>query len=70
MSDEPDRLLLRVVHGNPTAEELAALVAVVAARASVAAEPGPPPRPLWGRPALRPTLTPGPGAWRASGLPR
>ncbi len=65
--------LLRVVRGNPSAEELAALVAVVAARAS-AAEPAPRARPLWGRPVLRPAathqLTPGPGAWRASGLPR
>jgi hypothetical protein len=61
--------LLRVVRGNPSAEELAALVAVVATRAA-AAEPEPPARPLWGRPGLRPVLTPGPGAWRASGLPR
>jgi hypothetical protein len=62
---------LRVVRGNPSAEELAALVAVIAARASAAAaEPEPPVRPLWGRPVLRPVLTPGPGAWRASGLPR
>jgi hypothetical protein len=61
--------LLRVVRGNPSAEQRAALVAVVASRAS-AAEPAPPTRPLWGRPVLRPVLTPGPGAWRASGLPR
>jgi hypothetical protein len=66
--------LLRVVRGNPSAEELAALVAVVAARASAVAEDGPPARPLWGRPVLRSAAphfpTPGPGAWRASGLPR
>ena len=62
--------LLRVVRGNPSAEQLAALVAVVAARASAAADAEPPARPLWGRPVLRPVLTPGPGAWRASGLPR
>ena len=61
--------LLRVVSGSPSAEELAALIAVVAARAS-AAEPAPPVRPLWGRPVLRRALTPGPGAWHASGLPR
>jgi hypothetical protein len=65
--------LLRVVRGNPSAEELAALVAVVATRAS-AVDPEPAVRPLWGRPVLRPSLTaaliPGPGAWRASGLPR
>ena len=67
MSQPP---LLRVVRGTPSAEELAALVAVVAARASGGGEPEPPARPLWGRPVLRPDLTPGPGAWRASGLPR
>ncbi|MDP9466636.1 MAG: acyl-CoA carboxylase subunit epsilon [Actinomycetota bacterium] len=61
--------LLRVVRGNPSAEELAALVAVVAARASAASPPEPRGRPLWGRPVLRPSLTPGPGAWRSSGLP-
>jgi len=62
--------LLRVVRGAPTDEELAVLVAVVAARAAAVDEPARTVRPLWGRPVLRPTLTPGPGAWRASGLPR
>jgi hypothetical protein len=38
--------LLRVVHGgDPTAEELAALVAVVATSAT--ADPSPPPRSRW-----------------------
>ena len=75
--DVRTRPLLRVVRGDPSAEELAALiavVAVVAARASTAAEPQSAARPVWGRPVLRPTatceLTPGPGAWRACGLPR
>ncbi|MEV4182611.1 acyl-CoA carboxylase subunit epsilon, partial [Streptosporangium canum] len=38
-----ERPLLRVVRGNPTSEELAALIAVVLARASpaAAAEAGP-----------------------------
>ena len=66
--------LLRVVRGNPSAEQLAALAAVVAARASADADAEPPARPLWGRPVLRPAAThqliPEPGAWRASGLPR
>jgi hypothetical protein len=70
VSPESSAPLLKVVRGNPSAEELAALIAVVAARASATAEPQPPTRPLWGRPVLRPDLTPGPGAWRASGLPR
>ena len=70
MTDQERQPLLRVVRGNPSAEELAALVSVVATRASAGADPEPAPRRLWGRPVLRPVLTPGPGAWRASGLPR
>lgn len=77
MSDEqtsgtPERPLLRVVRGNPDDTELAALTAVVAAATS-RGEPAPPPqrRSLWSDPAarLRRPLHPGPGAWRASGLP-
>ena len=67
---EPARPLLRVVRGNPTPEELAALVAVVASRGG-AAEPEPTPPSLWASRAagLRRPLWPGRGAWRASGLP-
>jgi Acyl-CoA carboxylase epsilon subunit len=61
---------LRVVRGEPTAEELAALVAVLAARAFVSAD-----RPVrttvWsdrGR-LVRRQLAPGPGAWRSSARP-
>ena len=68
--DVPDRPLLRVVRGEPTAEQLAALVAVLTARATAPAAAAPAVRPLWGRPVLRFPLSPGPGAWRASGLPR
>ena len=61
---------LRVVRGEPTAEELAALVAVLAAR-SAATAPAPRPRSAWADPARRLGLTaqPGPGAWRRSVLP-
>jgi len=59
--------LLRVVRGNPSPEELAALIAVVSARGAAVEEPTPR-RSLWGRPALRQPLSPGPGAWRASAL--
>ena len=68
--DVPARPLLRVVRGDPSAEELAALVAVLAARASTPAPAATPAPSLWGRPVLRSPLHPGPGAWRASGLPR
>ena len=71
------RPLLTVVRGGPTPEQLAALVAVVTARASAAAEAqnaaaevAAAARPLWAAPVLRSPLSHGPGAWRASGLPR
>jgi hypothetical protein len=62
-SDAP---LLRVVRGNPTPEELAALVAVVATRGTAEPEPAPV-RSLWARPILRTSL---PSSWRASSFPR
>ena len=70
--DEPtERPLLRVVKGDPTPEELAALVSVLAARRAGAAAPPPSRRPLWGHPsaAMRRPHRAGPGAWRASSLP-
>ncbi|MFD0685423.1 acyl-CoA carboxylase subunit epsilon [Actinomadura fibrosa] len=75
-----DRTFLRVVHGDPTPEEVAALVAVLTARARAAAaargggDTRPPSR--WAdrsrlvrRTAAGGVLPRGPGAWRASGLP-
>ena len=67
MTESPP--LLRVVRGNPTPEELAALIAVVSTRGGAVEEPAPA-RSLWAAPALRRPLSPGPGAWRASSLPR
>lgn len=69
MSERP---LLRVVRGEPSDEELAALTAVIAAAASQPAPEPPAPRSAWADPAhrLRTPLRPGPGAWRASALPR
>jgi Acyl-CoA carboxylase epsilon subunit len=67
-----ERPLLRVVRGRPTDEELAALVAVVAARATrTAAGPAGPPRTwaaYWRTVGAPPR--PGAGVWRASALPR
>ena len=65
MSDEQP--LLRVVRGEPTAEELAALVAVVTARST--ARPEATRRSVWTDRALlvRRFPAPGPGAWRTSG---
>jgi hypothetical protein len=65
---EPEVPLLRVVRGEPTADELAALVAVVAARA--AQRPAEPRSvSVWTDRCrlVRQSPAPGPGAWRASG---
>lgn len=66
--EEPLPPLLSIVRGTPTPEELAAVVAVLAARGGggEAAEPAVPS--LWASKAavLRRPLTPGPGAWAAT----
>jgi hypothetical protein len=65
MSDRP---LLRVVKGDPTPEELAALVAVLTARAGADEDAGARPQShadlAYG---LRKPMRVGPGAWVASG---
>ena len=60
--------LLRSVKGNPTPEELAALVAVIAARSAAGAPAKKPLRSEWGHPAraVRGAHRPGPDAWRRS----
>ena len=69
MSDRP---ALFVVQGDATPEEIAALTAVLGqvSGSSGAAEAGP--RREWGAPyrLVRPALTPSPGGWKASALPR
>lgn len=73
-ADEPARPVLRVVRGNPDDTELAALTTVLAAAASggTASQEPRPRRSLWADRAamLRMPPRPGPGAWRASALPR
>jgi len=68
-SDE--RPVLRVVKGDATPEEVAALVAVIAALGSGATQAKPTIRSTWADPAhrMRTPLPHGPGAWRSSGLP-
>lgn len=62
---------LRLVRGNPTPEELGAVVALLAARSGASAEEPAPVQPsLWAVPQLRHPQAPGPGAWRASVLPQ
>jgi len=65
--------VLRVIRGDATDEEVAALLAVVSARTNDDADP--PARPTRSAWTDRSTLTrrpvhPGPGAWQASGWPR
>ncbi|ADB30539.1 hypothetical protein Kfla_1438 [Kribbella flavida DSM 17836] len=64
--------ILRVVKGDPSAEELAALVAVVSARAAAPPASADPDRAsdwaTYWRTRQRP-LHPGPGRWRASAHP-
>jgi hypothetical protein len=74
---EEQQPYLRVVRGDATAEEIAALVAslmAVAAARSRAAEGAKraPVRSQWNAPArrVRAALRPSPGGWRGSALPR
>jgi hypothetical protein len=66
---EQRRPLLRVVKGEPSAEELAALTVVVAALSQRRTRRRPTPVGAWASPAdaHRRPLQPGPGGWRASG---
>ncbi|WP_026877344.1 acyl-CoA carboxylase subunit epsilon [Jiangella gansuensis] len=66
------RPVLRVVRGNPTDEELAALLVVLAARTAAAPAQPAPGRSAWASywSRNRAPLTAGSGAWRASALPR
>ena len=61
--------LLRVVRGDPTPEELAALTTVIAARASAQSPAEEPTTGGWADPAhgLRTPVRVGVGAWAASG---
>ena len=74
-SDRPDRPVLRVVSGNPTPEELAALLVVVGARSAgasaAAAAAARRPRSAWNDPArlVRRPVHPAPDGWRRSALP-
>jgi len=65
--------LFRVVHGNPSVEETAALTVVLAAKLAAGHEPAR--RGAAGRwtdraRSMRAPLTRGPDAWRASSQPR
>ena len=63
------RPVLRIVRGDPSPEELAALTVVLAAASGGGEEPERGPRSFWADRAslVRRPLQPGPGAWVASG---
>jgi acyl-CoA carboxylase epsilon subunit len=63
---------LRLVRGSATAEEVAALVAVLAAAADGADAPPPAPLSAWADRArlVRAPVSPGPDGWRGSAFPR
>jgi hypothetical protein len=71
-----DDTAVTIVAGHPTAEETAVVTVVLTALASAAAagtQAGPGgQRSEWSDRSrmLRPPVSPGPGAWRASALPR
>ena len=71
MTDD-QRPLLRIINGDATAEEVAAVVAVFAALGSAAGESPRRRTPEWSarHRTVRVTLPHGPGGWRSSSLPR
>jgi len=62
--------ILRVVRGEPSAEELAALVAVLAAARQPAEHPVPPAGSQWGAPGRAVREPVAATGWWASALPR
>ena len=70
--DQPP--VLSFVRGNPSAEQIAAVVTVLCARAGPAGRPGTGETARYGWSArsrmLRAPVLRGPGGWRASALPR
>jgi len=63
---------LFAIKGDATAEEVAALTAVLQAVAASAAPAPEPPRSEWAahHRKVRTPLSPGPGGWRSSSMPR
>ena len=72
VSVEETRPVLFSVKGDATAEEVAALVAVLQGIAASTAPPARRPRPEWSAPhrLVRTSHASGPGGWRSSSMPR
>ena len=72
-SPEPVVPTIRIEHGNPTAEEVGVIVAVLTAASGGAGDDGGAPerRSRWAAPGDRlGGAAPGRGGWRWSGMPR
>lgn len=69
MSTVSEQMVIRIERGTPTAEEVAALVAVLSARPVAVAAPAAAVS-AWWRSGLPAVTSAGPGEWRRSGLPR
>jgi len=70
--DEEQRPFLKVISGNATEEEIAAIVAVLAAVGSPDDQPARRPTPAWAanHRKTRESFRDGRGGWRSSALPR
>jgi hypothetical protein len=71
-TDQPTQSPLLLINGNPTTEEIAALVAVLHTTTTPTTPPTPPPpAPQWAahHRKIRTPLTPGPNGWRSNALP-
>ena len=69
-SEDVPKPALRIVRGEPTPEDLAALTALLSAAGSDEPEPEAPQRGRFADPArmVRRPVQPGPGGWRGSAL--
>lgn len=69
---QPDPPVLRVLSGEPSPEDLAVITAILSAAGSTNADTTDQPPRTWAAywRQVRPTMRPGPGAWRASSRPR
>ncbi|CAB5030630.1 unannotated protein [freshwater metagenome] len=66
----PERPVLRIIRGAPTAAELAALIAVVAAASAVGEADAPRRRSAWAAPDRSMRVPLNSGGWRSSLAPR
>jgi hypothetical protein len=71
-SEQPSTPTLRIIRGDASAEEIAAIVAVLALRSQPAAPAPSRTFSIWAdrNRLMRETVSPSPGGWRRSAFPR